>query len=320
MRGLARALPKDVQRDLERLVRCVQARSTELDVLHRATSTSGSEAVIEAIGHWVYQNWYCAQAVVSPAPTKVLYPDIDLSSAFRAALPGSRRWQQRWTVVASGKRGSCVAGRRGEARELRGGEYASVFRPGLPVAPGDGIAVMDCLDWIDRETGFWATRSKHGEPKSPLLRLYLSPTVDTVCPVLTRLTTLLDSRRLRYSLKCPFRPADFERVDSLVVYLERAASIEVRRLPATLAGRRPLLRQSTPPLTRRIGPGIAVADEAGPGESFGQNRCRALAAGIADSVAENRTQTIRAGDLAAALRRQQIDPRKPWIAFPLGKI
>ena len=318
MRRLPPRLPKDVQGDLDRLVRSVQARTAELDVLHRAASGSGSEAVREAIGHWVYQNWYCTPPVTEPA-SKIRYPDINLSSAFRAALPGSRRWLQRWTVVASGKLGSCTAGRRGAARELRSGEYASVFRPGLPVVPGDGVAVMDCLDWFDRETGFWAMRSKHGEPKLPLLRLYLSPTVDAVCPVLTKLTALLDRHRLRYSLKCPFRPGGFGRVDSLVVYLEQSSRTEVRKLLKTLVGGGLLLRPFTPPLTQTIVPGLSIADDTGVGKSFGQTRCRALAVAIADAVADNRTYTLSAGDLAAALQRHHIDPQRPWVAFPASQ-
>src|SRR5439155_3771335 len=114
---------------------------------------------------------------------------------------------------------------------------------------------------------------------------------------------------------CPVDAAEFKRVDSLIMYLEQdkwpeAASL-VQAVAASLASD---LRESTPPLTLRIVPGVAFAEDPGNERSFGESRGAALAAGVA---------ALKRGDppekpsgvlkLARSLRTAGIDPARPWL-------
>lgn len=306
-------LGADVQRDLIRLLRAVASAREDLLTLRDSASPGGAAAIFDAFGNWLYENWYSVPGV-APAPASNRL-QTNLPAAFRAALPSSTRWLSGWVVMEIGDYGACVAGRRGQARELRCGEYVNVSRPGMPVMPGDGVAVMECVDWIDWPTGFWTTRSAAGEPTPPLIRLYWSVSEAYVGSILNNLTTALEGLGLRYSLKCPVSSVDFARVDPLVVYLERSAW-EVAQNTVTELARdsEAYFRESSPPLTLRIARGVAFAEDPGANESFGQSRCRALAAGVIALLGESRRSVDRGIEiLTQALEDANIDPECPWL-------
>ena len=302
------SIPAHVREDLQRLVLLVRARRGELEALTQVTDDA-VDSLAEAVSQWLYQHWYCAL----PAPDNgSLQVNGDLASALRAAVAGSQRWLPNWVVLGTGAFGACIAGRRGETRALRCGEYASSHRPGLPVAPGDGVAVMECLDWVDVASGFWTTRSSFGHPVGPMSRFYVSADVESVFEALTSATTALDGLRVPYSLKCPVRAADFARTDSLIVYVERRHVPVTRKALVTALETCPL-RPFSPPLTKRLRPGLSMADDFAVNESFGQNRCSALAAPLAEAVRSNRLERFSVRSCVAGLCRNSIDPHRPWV-------
>jgi hypothetical protein len=179
-------------------------------------------------------------------------------------------------VMHGAQNGFCLAGRRDRRRELRPGEYANLSRPGMPVMPGDSIAVTASVDWVDDNTGFWCVQPLDRQPAPPLVRVYWSVNHDSACGVLAAVTEALDGRGLRYLLKCPAEATGFARVDSLIIYLERdkwpdAAS----SVGAVAEGLGSALRASAPSLTLKIAPGLAFAEDPGNGKSFGESRCAA---------------------------------------------
>jgi hypothetical protein len=78
------------------------------------------------------------------------------------------------------------------------------------------------------------------------------------------------------------------------------------------------LRDATPPLTKKIAQGVAFAEDPGNDQSFGQNRCRALAPGVLALLQSQRpTVSSRLETLTQALRSARIDPVQPWLAAGL---
>ncbi len=77
----------------------------------------------------------------------------------RDGCRGGPRWRRDRTAPAwpraAGRRGSCGAA-----------STWNMSRPGVPVMPGDGVAVTACVDWTDWQAGFWTTRPAAGEPAS----------------------------------------------------------------------------------------------------------------------------------------------------------
>jgi hypothetical protein len=303
----------DVRRDLARLVRHSIAHRDELLTLTRAARSAATDDGA-AIAHWLYQHWYLVPDVPAEALGSMSLR-TNLPAMFRAALPASTRWMTGWVVLDVGRNGACVAGRRGQARELRCGEYANVSRPAVPVMPGDAVVVTGCVDHVDAQTGFWASRSAAGEPVAPLIRLYWAAREEQVGHMLRDLTQTLERLAVRFSLKCPIRSEDFARVDPLVVYLERSAWDMGRDSLIDLAQRSEArLRAATPPLTLKLASGVAFAEDPGEAESFGQSRCRALATGVSALLADPDPPLDRGLSLLGqALRAARIDPNRPWL-------
>src|SRR5262245_3815895 len=163
--------PADLDRALHRLLRLIPSAHQEVDALAAAGDAASTSAALDRIADWLYQSWYCVPDP-EPAASPPALGRSDLVSALRASLPASSRWEAGWVVMKSAQNGTCVAGRRAEIRELRLGEYVNVARPGVPPMPGDAVAVSERIDVVDQRTGFWSTRSRPGEPSSPLVRLY----------------------------------------------------------------------------------------------------------------------------------------------------
>jgi hypothetical protein len=209
----------------------------------------------------------------------------------------------------------CLAGRGNQTRELRPGEYVNLARHGIPVAPGDHIAVTELVEWIDEPTGFWCARSWTAEPQKPLVRVYFSTRSDQVGFVLMEATETLDSLKLPYSLKCSVFASAYSRVDSLIVYLE-AGSWSRTAVEITAMARRVKdhLRDVTPPLTKKIAQGVAFAEDSGTNESFGENRCRALAPAVLALLQDQWSSPDDGLDtLTKSLKAAGIDPVQPWL-------
>ncbi len=310
-------LPLDVAAGLRRLLDVVQSRSNNSNLPFRQIEGNESDdaraAVLSEMSAWLYATWYTAGDPVGEGPEANRYRR-DLAPALRASTAASDRWQTGWVVMQSAQNGFCVAGRKNQTRQLRAGQYANMARPGLPPAPGDSLAVNELLDWVDERTQFWFAQSLVGEPSHPLVRTYWSVGVDQVGFVVREVTSAIDAVGLRYTLKCPIRAAEFARVDSLVVYMEKElwpnAEPVVKALADEIGGR---LRTTRPPLTLQIAPGLAFAEDPGHGESFGESRCRALAPGVLSMLREGPpSRTAGIAQLASALEAAGIDPMRPW--------
>lgn len=310
MIALAPPAEDGVDAHLHRLVETVRRAR---DRLGTPDSLQGPDARNNQLAEWLYAHWYsCPPAALDCAPVPV--GRASLVPALRAALAATGRWETGWVALQVMPDNACLAGRGPLTRIVASGDYANVARPGVPVAPGDGLAVLDRLDWVDEPTGFWGARSLEAEPPHPLRRVYWSVAWDRVGDVLRRLVPVLDATGRPWSLKCPTQAAEFARVDSLVVYVAQldwpAFEPPVRALALRLA---PDLRDAVPPLTDPIARGVALADSPGRTQSFGQSRCVALAQGVRALLARPNIEAPEAVALLKhSLRACAIDPSTPW--------
>jgi len=303
----------DVESALARLATCVRSMRVELLQLRDSAGQQADyPSVVEQLSLWLYATWYSVPDPSADTP-HTIFGRSHLVSALRAAVPACARWQREWVVVQSAPDGSCVAGKQGRTRQLRPGDYANLARPGMPVMPGDNIAVTELLSWVEEQKGFWCAQSLIGEPAPPLVRLYWSAAQDQIGFVLREVAGVLERLAIPYALKCPIRAVDYARVESLIVYLggetwSGAASAVTET--AEKAGVH--LRESVPPLTLRIARGVAFAQDPGDGQSFGQSRCRALASGVLALLDGNWSPADALTVLVDALRAAGIDPDRPW--------
>jgi hypothetical protein len=239
-----------------------------------------------------------------------------LTRGLRAAVISCSRWERGWVVMQSAGNGSCLAGRAGITRPFGPGDYANLSRPGAPVVPGDNVAVMIRVDWVDERSTFWGTQSDVGPPSQPLVRLYWSVGQDHIGWVLREVVRALDTLDAKYLLKCPSRAAEYARVDALVVYLEESEWPGCRPLFEELGEKLSQhLRPAVPPLTLRIAPGVAFAEDGSGTQSFGQSRCLALVPGVLAVISRHpRSRRQGLSLLTRSLRKNGVDPAQPWLS------
>jgi hypothetical protein len=111
-------------------------------------------------------------------------------------------------------------------------------------------------------------------------RLYLDLDVDGARRVIG-LCRRFNEAGLPFTLKVAGLPEAYDRSDTVILFIgrddyRRASELlteEVRRFGLTP-------RPPVPAFTRRLAPGVAVADDPHVTESFGESRCRLLAIGI----------------------------------------
>jgi hypothetical protein len=309
-------LVAEVDRALGRLLNLVQLAEQELrDLRENEAPEPAASTINERIGNWLYANWY-SPPDPSPSAPPVGSASIYVVAGLRAAVASCSRWESAWVVMQAGANGSCLAGHAGVMRPFRPGDYANLSRPGAPVVPGDNVAVMKRVEWVDERSTFWVTQSDAGPPLDPLVRVYWSVGHDRIGWVLREVVPELDKLDAKYSLKCPSQAAEYARVDSLVVYLEASAwprcRTRIKKLGRRLSSH---LRTAVPPLTLTIAPGVAFAEDGPHTQSFGQSRCMALVPGVLavlDRHPRSRKQGLSL--LAKSLRRNGIDPAKPWLS------
>jgi hypothetical protein len=154
-----------------------------LDELSALASRHGPDAQIDVLADWLYVHWYSCPAVTW-ACAQIPPGRANLVPALRAALAATGRWETGWVALQVMPDNACLAGRGQLTRIVASGDYGNVARPGVPVAPGDGLAVLDRLDWVDEPTGFWSARSLEAEPAHPFNRLLVGRgTVSAMCCV-----------------------------------------------------------------------------------------------------------------------------------------
>jgi hypothetical protein len=121
-------------------------------------------------------------------------------------------------------------------------------------------------------------------PPGPTVRFYWNLGPDGAGPFLRAAAGGLNRARLPFKIKVLDDPGQFDRCDSAVVYVPKAACREAAGLLAGVYwGVSPHLKPETPVFTKRLAPGVGLAEDPGRSESFGQHRCRLLAEGMVRS-------------------------------------
>jgi HopA1 effector protein family len=264
----------------------------------------------------LYTTWYAA--AVGDSETPADFPD-DLEALFRAAHAGNERWEHGWQVDAAASAGRIIASCNGEQRSLDRSEYVSLDRPGIVASIGTHVLAPARRDHVD--TGRWWYTHAPGwrldAPTGPLVRIYWNISVADTALLVHELTSRLLDHTSPWMLKCALDTASYKRADAAVLFLtrphlDRGRSV-IDHARAALTGE---LRAATPPLTLSIGHGVAVCDDPGTGESFGEHRCRLIAEGL-------QTRSHANGEVAAIakrFRRARVPPDRPYLAHPSRRL
>lgn len=288
--------------DVRAAVRLVQA-----DPLARALADDPGRT--DELGRWLYARWWCG--IDHPA-----VPNQPVEASAYAPLEAARRRVSTrdpgWLVLAVGEEMVVAAHlHRRERTAVRSDAVVASSRPGLAARPGDLVSLLSGGSSTD-ETGawWWATTTRPGLSTEPVDRWYVHVTDLAsslrVVPVLLDLLAGLGGGAAGASLKCPPVPELYGRRDALVVYLPRAVSTKAEAALQDRAVDLAVLADDTPPLTRRLLPGVGSAQDPGGDVSYGQLRCGQVAAVCASAALDPTDASV-----LAALAAAGIDPDQP---------
>jgi hypothetical protein len=201
--------------------------------------------------------------------------------ALSSANSGGGCWDVGWRIVSV----------TGEEWTLTKGGLAlrvspDLCRPANGGSAGPGVAVSLRLpkEMLGVSPGYYMCLGDAGADPAraaPLLRIYWNVAVAGAVPFVQTVTERMNRGRLPFKAKILADPSRFARCDAAVVYFpathyDAAAEIlgDIHRAVS------PHLRPETPVFTKRLAPGVGLAEDPERSESFGQHRCRLLAEGL----------------------------------------
>lgn len=277
--------------------------------LHAAVEAAAGAGESVDLAEHLYAAWYLGLGVDGPhgSPGPRSPVSENLLDALRAADAATGRWEDGWSVAAVSSKGRVGVVREGRRRVLHRVDVLPVAGPCLPPVPGAAVRVTARRDHAD-PGGFWFTFAGDWDETRPpvgVVRYYWNAPTPALPALVGAVTSALQGAGAAYGFKAVSIPAA-ARPDSAVLYLRRADAAALR--PVLMAVHRQvggLLDERTPPLALRLRPGLAVADDPETGESFGQHRCRLVAAGLA------RARSVEAA--VAGLVAGGIDPGRPYL-------
>ncbi|SDD30289.1 T3SS effector HopA1 family protein [Auraticoccus monumenti] len=261
----------------------------------------------------LYRCWYAAPAAV--AAWDPWWPP--LGRLLRAGHAGSRSWTGPVRVARVGLAGTVVTrSASGDVRAHCRGDYVGTLGAGRDPVAGLDVRVLR-RGGAHQVDGWWRTWGGgwSSTPGPRLSRLYLAPRTDSVVELVALLTRWLVDLERPWMLKCVAEPDLLGRPDAVVVYLP---DDERESLWAAVA--RDVAGSTRPvrvPLTAPLGPGVGWAHEPGNGTSFGETRCRLLAAALSAWEATGAGPAVEADPdlllehVAGQLRHHGVDPAAP---------
>lgn len=261
----------------------------EASVEEQLTPRVKSLYLVAMIGQQLYGDFYCQGAAESLAggvrsPTTVgTGPFI---SALSTANSGEGWWQEGWAVTGADREG-VAATRDGLTLHAPLDHCRSI--DGRPTVAGAAVAIRLPKEWFGRSPGYYLALADVAlDPPEPsqVVRLYWNVTASGAVGLMRQATMSLNRAGLGFHLKVISNPNNFRRCDAAVVYLHRpdvAAALEVldpvyRSLAESMS-----MKLRTPAFTKRLAPGLGLAENPHAPQSFGMHRCELVAQGLVDA-------------------------------------
>jgi len=266
------------------------SRALPAETVQLMDGDSTREYLLYNLQAQLYANFYCAGkarpqlGISEPEPTADHAPFI---RALSEANTGKGARESGWTVVGEDA-GAVVVVRDGLSLWIAPSDVYRV--DGAAIVPGASVGVLMPKELLRLSPGFYMAL---GDAEFPvdgtvsILRFYWSLRSEGAPALIGALTSRLNADGIAFRVKVASDPGAYSRCDAGVLYTRRDDHERLRSILTdvyeTLA---PLLRPTTPALTKQLMPGLGLAED--PGEhdmSFGMNRCKLLAEGILEAHA-----------------------------------
>ncbi len=230
----------------------------------------------------LYQQFYqygIAVPAVHDVTDAALSEDRDFVLTLSAANHGRGTWQQGWMVV---KRSS------GDIWARRDGMTVRIPSERRRDDSETTLAVLLPKEYFKQSPGFYLAQGDASlQPQSGdvLVRLYWNVTAAGATTLMDSATTRLNTERVPFYFKVLDKPGAYQRNDAAVLYITKRDLERVSPLLKEIYDDVwPHLARGVPALTKRLAPGLGLAEDPRNGESFGLHRCRLLAEAFVDAA------------------------------------
>jgi HopA1 effector protein family len=269
--------------ELKSILRAVRILSPESFSFGGRETSARPDTLVASVAECLYKQCYGVKWQGHLVEREARSDDSgDLVPVLQALETGHARHNNGWRVEEVLDTGEVVASKNGIARSFLPGQFLTHLGPGISPREGEQITVSWAAESIDLQPEFYWF---FGETVSPwpenenLLRVYWNIDHPAGAPALTRcLTSELNRFQVPFQFKCVKDSAALHRLDTAVLYVNKNYITIVLRLVARVhSAVCQYLGQDVPLFTKRLAPGLAVAEDPGDGISFGMNRCRIVA-------------------------------------------
>ena len=227
--------------------------------------------------------------------------DKGLLRTFACIGNAPNKGQSGWIVEDIMTDGSIIASRYSEMQKFWPGQYL-VESDCIPVRKGVFVSsATHRVQSRSQQLGFFfffSHKSLDLSEMAQMVRIYWNVRLDCVEGLTRCIVDNLNGSEIIFQLKVCTRACDYTRRDSAVLFLPRrmfrVASLSLAPMLPYLSA---CLDASEPAFTRRLAPGIGLAEDPGiPSQSFGSSRCEIVADCILAASASGRIDLVNFKD------------------------
>lgn len=251
----------------------------------------GRGPVFAALRHAIYVHCFARRFTGTLPPPSPVYdpdfvPDERLAMQLSEANQSRSGWEPGWEVCRIGADREIQVRNGDRYRNVPAGHYAFTAGPGMLPRIGDHVSLQVLRESFLVQPGMYFAYGETLEDqfdRFDSLRFYFHLDPQGAPELVGCLTTTLNRFQIPFQFKCQKYRENYDRVDAAVLYVARRYSDIVYRLVMECAaGNDRNLRPAVPLFTKRIHPGIGVADDPVGNVSFGEDRCDVIAAALWD--------------------------------------
>jgi len=276
--------------------------------LDAKTTTKATKHLMQFIYLYYYlDNHDAIEQIQSKKSTEtkpiIMLEDLYFTQKLQKANSGTGYISPGWQVISSESNGIIVQqnrirlfAQRNEILSTFGNEIQNNATVSL-FMPKDAPYMHPGYYTIIGNAGFFATRDAR------LVRLYCNILPDHAPDFIEYLTSLLNNKHIKYSMKILNNPIAYTRPDTVVLYLAHNAALTLwQDLQVLYKQKRTAFTHGTPAFAKQLATGIAIAEEPEIEDtlrmSFGQHRSFLVAQGLlhafqqTQNTVEERYQSI----------------------------
>lgn len=284
---------------------------------------SNAENFCIPLADHLYKNYYSRDVSASHKHS----PSIDIKAfiqRLKAVLGNDNMtFDQGWQVSESDPMGNVYASKGYYKNLFSAGHYLSESFT-KPVNNGGIVKkAMNRYSYQEGDYFFYIHGNTPGEYiNNFMVRYYFNTKAEPAIEVIKELVRALDKYQLPFEMKCPADPKNFDRKDTIVLYLnKRYHHLVMEVLSSIYPGLLDHLESDVPLFTKKLFPGIGFGESPPKNStSFGMSRCDIIAQSIFNSILNEIPQSNWTESFIDDIRKQGFDPEQfylnPFNSFP----